>query len=251
MMSKYDLLIDPPLMNAAGTLGFAPDWHNGLNLDQFGVFITNPVSLQPRMPAQSLRYISHPGGFLLHTGYPNPGLKAVLREYAAAWQRSRLAVIVHLLPQSPADVVQMLAILEESRGVSGVEIGLPPGISAQNALDFADAAQGVLPFILRLPLERAVELFPFLDDCGAEAISFGPPRGVLPAADGILHHGRLYGPGLFPLMLATLEKLSEYRTAIIAAGGIYSTQQAQAAMRAGARAVQLDAILWRQWGILP
>ncbi|MBL8103821.1 MAG: hypothetical protein JNM02_14910, partial [Anaerolineales bacterium] len=47
---KRDLYFSKPLINAAGSLGFAPDIHNGLPLDSFGAFVTNPISLRPRLP---------------------------------------------------------------------------------------------------------------------------------------------------------------------------------------------------------
>src|SRR5512147_1080331 len=97
-MQKYGLHFSTPLMNAAGSLGFAPDPYGPTELEQLGVFVTNPVSLAPRSPAHGERVLSYPGGFLLHTGYPNPGLKNVIRRYAAGWSRSSLPVWVHLLP---------------------------------------------------------------------------------------------------------------------------------------------------------
>jgi hypothetical protein len=44
-MAKHDLIIEPPLMNAAGILGFSPDLHSGMHWSQMGAFVTNPVSL--------------------------------------------------------------------------------------------------------------------------------------------------------------------------------------------------------------
>ena len=75
-MSKSELLLNTPIMNAAGCLGFAPDTHGPTDLSQLGAFITNPISLLARSPAHGPRFLSFPGGFMLHTGYPNPGLGA-------------------------------------------------------------------------------------------------------------------------------------------------------------------------------
>ncbi len=44
---KRDLYFSKPLMNAAGSLGFAPDSRAGISLDEFGAFVTNPFSLRP------------------------------------------------------------------------------------------------------------------------------------------------------------------------------------------------------------
>src|SRR4030043_761294 len=100
-MSKHDLAIDPPLMNAAGSLGFSPDLYSPMDWSRMGAFVTNPISLMPRTPARGKRFIAYPGGFLLHTGFPNPGLSHVLRRYAAQWSRSTIQGMVHPLAPSP------------------------------------------------------------------------------------------------------------------------------------------------------
>ncbi len=77
-MAKHDLTFEPPIMNAAGVLGFFPDRHGPIDWGMLGAFITNPISLSPRTPAHGSRFEAYPGGFLLHTGYPNPGLSLVI-----------------------------------------------------------------------------------------------------------------------------------------------------------------------------
>ena len=87
---KYDLEISPPLMNAAGTLGFAPEPKGAVNLELLGAFITNPISLQARTSATTRTSLPYPGAFLLPSGYPNPGLRTAMRRYAARWARSSM-----------------------------------------------------------------------------------------------------------------------------------------------------------------
>jgi dihydroorotate dehydrogenase len=180
-MPKTELSLASPMMNAAGSLGFAPDMHQEAGLKRLGAFVTNPISLHRRTPAQGRRYLEFPGGFLLHTGYPNPGLNAAIRRYGRRWASAPLPVIVHLLPSQPRQLAQMLASLEGLDGVWGVEIGLPPESNAPDALAYAQAAVGELPMILRLPFEGAVQLAETLAASAlAEelaALSFAPPRG--------------------------------------------------------------------------
>jgi len=243
-MAKYDFIVDPPVMNAAGSLGYAPDRRSGRDWDRFGAFVTNPISLTPRSPAQGDRFLPFAGGFLLHTGYPNPGFSAVLRRSAAIWRRSPIPVIVHLLAQDPSEVSRMVPRLEGNEGVMGVEIGLPPGIDSLSAGQFIDAALGEILVIARLPFELALELAPVAMEAGAAAISLSAPRGSMPGADGHLVEGRLYGPAVFPLMLQLVHQLSGLGLPIIAAGGVYRQEDIQQALDIGAAAVQLDAALW-------
>jgi dihydroorotate dehydrogenase (NAD+) catalytic subunit len=242
---KADLAFKPPLMNAAGSLGFAPVHHPGLDPQEVGAFVTHPISLGPRGPAHGVRYLPCAGGFLLHTGYPNPGLSAVLRRYAGQWERSTVPVLVHLLCQEPAEVSRMAARLESIPGVAGLELGLPPDVDATTALAMVEAAYGELPLIVRLPLERALELGRVLASAHTAAFSLGPPRGALPLEDGSLLRGRLYGPAIFSLALAAVQALKNEGITVIGAGGVYTPAQAQVMLHAGALAVQLDAVLWR------
>ena len=243
-MSKYDLSLSPPYMNAAGTLGFAPEGRGPVDLAQFGAFVTNPVSLGPRTPAQGVRYAAYPGGFLLHTGYPNPGFKAVLRRCALRWANSPLPVIVHLLAQAGDDLPGLLRQLERVEGIMAVELGLPPNGSRAAACSMLDDLQGELPVIARAPLEQSVEFAPWLVQHGAAAISLGPPRGRLPIAGQKTVEGRLYGPSLLPLALEAVQQIARLGLPVIGAGGVYSLQDAQAMLEAGALAVQFDALLW-------
>ncbi len=243
-MPKSDLFINPPLMNAAGSLGFAPDQRSGRDWSRLGAFVTNPISSGRRSPAQGTRFAPYPGGFLLHTGYPNPGFNAALRRYAPTWRRSPLPVIVHLLAQNPEEAASMLRRLEGREGVMGIELGLPPGVESEAARRLVEAAQGEVALIVRLPLEQALELAPAVIAAGAAAVSLGAPRGVLPDADGRLVEGRLYGPAVFPQALQAVRQLARLELPVIACGGVYTERHASLLLEAGATAVQLDASLW-------
>lgn len=239
-MLKNDLYLEKALMNAAGTLGFAPDSKGPADLSQLGAFVTNPVSQGARTPAGGKRFSPYPGGFLLHSGLPNPGLNAVIRQNRKRWERATLPVIVHLLALDPTSLARMVERLEGIEGVMAVEVGLPPEVDPASTYDFAQAAIGELPAILRLPLEQAEELSKAVTDAGASAISLGAPRGKL---EGI--SGRMYGPGVFPLALRAVESLAGCGIPVIGSGGVYQQRDIEAMLRAGAFAVQVDAVLWR------
>jgi dihydroorotate dehydrogenase (NAD+) catalytic subunit len=246
-MLRQDLYLDSPWMNAAGMLGFAPPARWPVP-ETMGAFITNPISLGPRTPAAERNLLAYPGGALLHSGLPNPGLSRVLRKYGERWKQSSLPIWAHLIGSNPDEIRQMVERLEGREGVMAIELGLPPDARGDAALAFVEAAFGELPLVVQLPLTSAGEAWlKELPALGVSAISLGAPRGVLPNDTGRPISGRLYGPGLFPLLMAALHSTRRLGVPVIAGSGIYRRQDAQAVRDAGAWAVQLDTILWRGW----
>ncbi|MEX1071078.1 MAG: hypothetical protein WEC37_00480 [Anaerolineales bacterium] len=233
-------------MNAAGSLGFAPETRGDVSVEDFGAFVTNPISLRARRTAQPPRLLSFPGGVLLHTGHPNPGLSGAIKRYAAAWARSPLPIIVHLLSAKPDEVRKAMPRIEELENVIAVELGIEANSSRSEVSDLARAASGELPLIVLLPLDRAAELADAAMSGGASAIRLGPPRGSLPAPNGRIINGRLYWPALFPQALAATVELGRLGIPVIAAGGVETKAQGEAMLTAGALAVQIDISLWKE-----
>jgi dihydroorotate dehydrogenase (NAD+) catalytic subunit len=249
---KRDLYFSKPLMNAAGSLGFAPDTRAGIPLDSFGAFVTNPFSLRPRLPAVKPEVIEYPGGFLLHTGLPNPGLKAGLKKYSAKWSRTDLPIIIHLMADRPEETQHMVRMLESQENVMAVELGFAPLLANDIILLTLDMCLGELPLIFSLPVEQVLSLGPRLIQEGADAISIAAPRGALtrpsgspsPSGRGEPITGRLFGPALFPQTLETVFSVVKLGLPIIGAGGVYTKENADAMLSVGALAVQVDAALW-------
>lgn len=243
-MPKQDLIFRKPFMNAAGTLGFAPDLRAPVPWDDFGAFITNPLSLRPRAGAAHPALIEYPGGFLLHTGLPNPGFDAALKKYAHRWKDSNLPIIAHLMADRPEETQRMVEKLENIENVMAVELGFAP-LLADDIISLAlEMCLGELPLILSLPAEQVLSLGPKLIQGGAAAISLSARRGTLVADHSSLITGRLYGPSLFPQTLGVVHSAVKLGLPIIGAGGVYTQDAAQDLLTAGALAVQADAELW-------
>ena len=241
---KRDLYFSKPLMNAAGSLGFAPDTRAGIALDSFGAFVTNPFSLRPRLPAASPEILEYPGGFLLHTGLPNPGFNPGLKRYASRWDKSDLPIIVHLMADRPEETQRMTRMLESFENVMAVELGFAPLLANDIILLTLEMCLGELPLIFSLPVEQVLGLGPRLMQNGAQAISIAAPRGAMPDKSSSLVTGRLYGPSLFPRALETVYSAAKLGLPIIGAGGVWTKDNADAMISVGALAVQVDAALW-------
>jgi dihydroorotate dehydrogenase (NAD+) catalytic subunit len=241
---KRDLYFSKPLINAAGSLGFTPDPRNGIPLDSFGAFVTNPISLRPRLPTAHPALVEFPGGFLMHTGLPNPGFSTVLKKYSAKWDRADLPIIVHLMADRPEETQRMVRELENVDNVMAVQLGFAPLLADDIILMNLEMCQGEVPLIFALPHEQVLTLGRQLMDGGASAISIASPRGAMYDKAGNLITGRMYGQSLFPRTLDVVRSAAMSGIQIIGSGGIWSDADVESMLKAGAMAVETDAQLW-------
>jgi len=241
---KQDLDLEKPYVNAAGMLGFAPDPRTMPFLGRLGAFITNPISRRPRQPAGNRCCLPYPGGFLLHTGLPNPGISAVIRQQRRRWASASLPIIVHLLAEEPGSLAEMIRKLEGLENLLAVELGLPPDCTPERLADFLAAAEGELPALVCLGPEQLPVLLSTLHELNPIALHLTQPRGALPGPDGTLIAGRLYGPATHPVMLNTAREPVKSGIPMIVDGGVFYKGQAEALLALGVLAVGLGATLW-------
>lgn len=241
---KRDLYLSKPLINSAGSLGFTPDPRNGIPLDTFGAFVTNPISLRPRLPTAHPAVVEFPGGFLMHTGLPNPGFNATLKKYSAKWNRANLPIIVHLMADRPEETQRMVRELENAENVMAVQLGFAPMLSDDIILLTLEMCLGEMPLIFAMPHEQTLTLGPRLIQHGADAISLASPRGAIYDNSGNLITGRMYGQSLFPRALDVVRSAAMIEIPVIGAGGVWSEADVESMLKAGAMAVETDARLW-------
>jgi dihydroorotate dehydrogenase (NAD+) catalytic subunit len=244
---KRDLVINPPLINAAGSLGYSDEARRLIDLTQLGAFITNPVSMRPRKPAQGPRWLSFAGGFLLHTGHPNPGLSEVVRRHRKRWATTSCPVVVHALTRLPHEAGQIAERLEEVEGVCGIELNLSEASPREAAALVSSATEAHLPILAHLPIGVDEEVALAAIQAGAVALTLGPPRGTMHTPEGGLITGRLYGRSIFPLALQSLIRLVDcVDRPVLGGGGIYTREHVDIMIAAGAAGVQLDAVMWTE-----
>jgi len=241
---KRELLLDNPFVNASGTLGFAPEPRLAPALRGLGAFITNPISRAPRVPAANRAVIPFLGGFLLHSGYPNPGITRVISHFRQRWAAAPLPVIVHLLVETPAALAEMLPKLEGLENILAVELGLPPDCHPDLLAALFEAGYGELPLVPCVSPEQVPVLLGVLTGLAPAAVHLVEPRGALPDRDGTIIPGRLYGPAIFPVMLRAARVLVTAGLRVIANGGVTARWQVDALLETGVLAVGLGSALW-------
>ncbi len=231
------------MLNAAGSLGFAPDNRLAVTARLDG-FFTNPISLSRRTPAGGTRLLPFPGGALLHTGHPNPGISAAIRQNADKWRRFDRPLFVHLLADHPDQFGRLVRRLESVEGVDGVELGMPPAVEPAVVVDSVKAAIGELPVLVKVELQQAESLVSLVQRAGASGLTIGPPRVSLKDGDGQFVRGRALGKGLYPLALETLRRMP-FDLPIIFGTGLFRPDQVGEVLSLGAVGVQIDSALWR------
>jgi dihydroorotate dehydrogenase (NAD+) catalytic subunit len=245
---KRELTLDPPWTNSSGSLGFSTETASLIELSRLGGFITNPISLGRRTPAGGPRFLPTEGGFVLHTGLPNPGLRGIIRRHQSRWRTMACPVILHLISQSTHETAEMVEMIESIEHIDGVEVGVQGDDPTTVAHLVAAAAAHELPVLARLPFGAGAQLAWAALEAGAAGISFAPPRAMILGPGGTFVRGRLYGPAVFPMALEMIRRIrgAGVEAPLVAAGGVYRRDDLQAMFAAGASGVQLDSLLWTE-----
>jgi hypothetical protein len=215
----HDLEISSPWMNVAGALGFAPP-QPGRWTCRWG-FYHQPGQPRPAHPAHNRALAPYAGGFLLHTGLPNPGLRQVLQRYAARWAQGNLPVWVHLLASTPDEVHKMALELENQPGVAAIELGIPPYCLEADARALVEAATGELPLIVQVGLNEVY--LPWVRDLLVMGVrgSAWQPRAAPCGRKNPCQ--RAYDrPRSFPLVMGNPPQLDSLDLPLIAGCGVYS-----------------------------
>ena len=248
---KIGLPLANPVMTAAGCFGFGTEYARLVQVEMLGAVVVGPVTARPRRGVEPPRVVSSlcvGRGILVHTGLANAGIAAVMRRNVRVWDRWPAPVIVHVAGTSSDEVRSCCARLSRSEAVAGIELGLPDTDDVDHITTLVGAARvsSDQPLLVRLPLATACALGEAAVASGADALTVGaPPRGTMWGNADRSITGRLYGPFVLPLALHALQEVSAVVSVpLVACGGIYSTDDAKAFLRAGAVAVQIGGALW-------
>ncbi|MFN8426229.1 MAG: hypothetical protein U0X87_08215 [Anaerolineales bacterium] len=214
---KRDLYFSKPLMNAAGSLGFAPDFRSlgdfG-SLDSFGTFVTNPISLRPRLPTAQPTVIEYPGGFITPHGTAEPGFHAALKKYSAKWSRSDTLSSSTSWQTAPKELSKWFAN-RSHENVMAVELGFAPCSPPILFCSVKNIVWVELPAMFIAGGTSAVARSAF--DAGRRAGNPRCSRRAVMMTDHLIT-GRLFDPSLFPQTLHVVRSAAKLGLPIIGAG---------------------------------
>jgi dihydroorotate dehydrogenase (NAD+) catalytic subunit len=246
---KLGLLAANPILLGAGAIGYGEAIPRGLNPAQLGAAVVGPILGGSRGGSPPPRLTHVNGGVVLETGLQNRGVNNAVQQYGKLWEKLGCPVVVQVAESHPQTLVKVLGKLAHLPGVQGIELLLPPDLDAPRLAAVVRAAEREceLPLWVKLPLARAAVLAPAACEAGA----VGLVVGQAPAGAGGSVQGGVYGPLVFPLMLAALREVAALGlpAALIACGGVHTSEQVEQALTAGASAVQIDSAVWVEPGL--
>jgi len=163
--------LSTPVMPAAGTVGFGDNYRRLVDYEKLGAIITNPVTIERWHPASGTRLAPLPGGILVHTGLPNPGLKNVIQQNRQVWEKLPIPVVLHLAGTSAPHMKRAGELIDGLDVIAGIELGLNDDIDEDEAFALVSAATAIeKPLLVRLPFYEACHLAPAALDAGADAL---------------------------------------------------------------------------------
>jgi hypothetical protein len=238
-----ELGIASPWLNVPGFLGGLPPARMDLDLEM-GAFLPMSISMQPRSPVENRCLVRYPGGVLLHTGMPNPGLRESIKQYAARWARLDLPVWLSLLPNNADEAEEMSEVVDELENVTTFQLELPRRSSKEECRSILTAAAGEKSFFVEIPLDLVNrDTLGMVQNSPAFGVVLSAPRGRL-LNDGKWVNGRLYGPALYPQVISQLHSLRRLGKAVVIGCGVSSIEQGEQLIGLGVDGVQVDLPLW-------
>lgn len=245
---KVGLPLQTRVILAPGTVRWGLPHQVVCSLEGVGAVVTGPWTWEPHWGRYPV-LLERPGGVLWVPERPRAPIPQLLERVAPYWSQLNVPVLAAIAAGEVAHAEAAAKHLAESGAVSGIWLEVGEGEDVGHVLARIAAVREAsgLPVIVCLPLARASSLAQPCVHGLADALAVGmPPVGEL-RHGGQWVRGRLYGPLLFPMMLAALHQVLREvagQVPVIACGGIHSPEDAVLCREAGADAVALDAAVW-------
>jgi len=260
--SRRGLLLQNPVMTAAGTVGYGIEYAKMVDIQRLGAIVCKGTTLAPRPGNPQPRLAETASGLLNSVGLQNIGIEALIKEKAPVWATWSVPVIVNIAGESVEEYAQLARRLDGVVGVSSIEVNIGCPNVAQGGMEFgqraetaaevtrAVKAQTALPVIVKLTpnVTDIVIIAQAVAGAGADALSLintvvGMAIDITqrkPFLGGV--SGGLSGPAIKPIALYMVYQVSQaVEVPVIGCGGISCADDALEFIMAGATAVQIGA----------
>ncbi len=260
-----------PVTVASGTFGYGQEYDQYFDIARLGAITTKSLSLEVRAGNKPPRLVETPAGMLNAIGLQNVGIDVFLNEKAPWLREKGVPIIANIYGHNPEEYAELARRLEEAGAADAIEANLScpnvhDALNAQGACLVAQVPEQVMEYTrairsaTRLPL--FIKLTPNVADIkepclaaeesGADGVclintllgmAIDPETRRPRLANTV---GGLSGPAIRPVALKMVWDAAQVlKIPIIGTGGIGDANDAVQFLLAGATAVSVGSITFR------
>ena len=266
------LIMKNPVTVASGTFGYGAEYNHYFDVSRLGAVTVKSLTLKPRAGNMPPRIVETPAGMLNAIGLQNVGLDVYLSEKLPFLRGNNCTIIANIYGYSPEDYAELARRLEAEGGADAFEANLScPNVhdarharggalvaqSPEKVMEYTRAIKAAtrLPVFIKLSPNVADIAEPALaaQEGGADAVSIIntllgmdiDPETRTPRLGNIV--GGLSGPAIRPVAVKMVWDASRaLDIPVLGMGGIASAEDAIQFLLAGARAVAVGCMSFRQ-----
>ena len=254
-----------PVIAASGTFGFGREFSEFYPLSVFGGISCKGITLKERPGNPPPRIAETPGGMLNSVGLQNPGVDHFMEDDLPWLRQQGTVVIANIAGNTPEDYCAMAEKLSGT-DVDMIELNISCPNVKQGGVQFGTTCAGVegitaavrkycrKPLMVKLSPNVADigEMAAAAESAGADAISMintltGMRIDVKTRRPVLRNNtGGLSGPAVFPVAVRMVRQAYQrVKIPIVGMGGVSTWSDAVELMLAGAAAVQIGTVLFR------
>lgn len=254
-----------PLIAASGTFGFGREYSEFYPLSTLGGISCKGITLQARAGNPSPRIAETPSGILNAVGLQNPGVDHFVKEDLPWLKEQNTVIIANIAGNSYDDYCKMAEKLSDT-AVDMIELNISCPNVKSGGVQFGTSCESVgaitkavrkyckKPLIIKLSpnVTDIVSIAQAAEAEGADAISMintltGMRIDINTGRPIIRNNtGGLSGPAVFPVAVRMVYQVAQaVSIPIIGMGGISTWQDAAEMLIAGAAALQIGTILFK------
>jgi dihydroorotate dehydrogenase (NAD+) catalytic subunit len=266
------LVMKNPVTVASGTFGYGQEYDEYFDVALLGAVTTKSISLKPRAGNKPPRLVETPAGMLNAIGLQNVGIDVYLSEKAPFLRKKGVPIIANIYGHAPEEYAELAQRLEAAGAADAIEANLscPNVHDARSSKGRALVAQDPervgaytrlirsatqLPVIVKLTPNVVDIREPALaaEEAGANALSLIntlmgmaiDPETRRPRLANLV--GGLSGPAIRPVAVKMVWDVARVvKIPVIGMGGICDASDAIQFLLAGARAVAVGSMTFRQ-----
>lgn len=256
-----------PILTASGTFGYGLEFGHLADLEALGGIVTKGLSLEPRLGNPGPRICETRGGVLNSIGLQNIGIEAFLSDYVAGLRQYPAQVIVNLFGETAEEYRKLSTRVRDVPEIAAVELNVSCPNVERGGIEFGhdpkrleDLVASVRdstdkPLIVKLSpnVTSPVALAEACQRGGADILScINTVMGMAidhRSRKPLLHtvRGGLSGPAIKPIALRIVFDVArEVDLPVIGIGGVEAVEDVVEFLLAGASAVQVGTLLFRE-----